>query len=284
MKPLFLFILLSSVSFAQKPTEKALLWEISGNGLAESSYLFGTIHMICASDFELKFAVKEKLAASRQLALELDMDDPKMMVTMMQHMNMTDGSTIKAILEPSDYQKLSKYYKDSIGMDISFFQNAKPFVLMGPMLAGVLGCEPKSFETELMNLAKSKNLEVIGVETVEEQLSVFDSIPYRTQAKMLLDLIANMPKAKMEFQDLISLYKAEDIDHLLVLSEASEFGMEAQAKVLLYDRNERWIARFAKAMSEMPTFFAVGAAHLGGDLGVISLLRKRGYTVNPVTD
>ncbi len=279
---LFCFLFIGQISFAQKPTENALLWEITGNKLAKPSYLFGTIHMLCATDFELSSLVQQKLKESEQLALEVDMDDPKMMVTMMQHMNMTDGSTIKSLLSAEEFQKLAVFYKDSLGFDIAMFQNAKPLLLMAPMLSGILGCEPKSFETELANMIASDKKELIGLETIEEQMAVFDSISYSEQAEMLMELFENKPKARQEFEDMLQLYKSEDIDKLLEIGKESTFAMDAQEKILLQDRNEKWIPRMTKSMLGKATFFAVGAAHLGGDFGVIALLRQVGYQVVPV--
>ncbi len=273
--------LISISCFAQKPTENALLWEITGNNLTEPSYLFGTIHMICEADFKLSSLVQQKLKDSDQLVLEVDMDDPEMMVTMLRHMNMTDGSTIKSLFSEMEYQKLSAFYKDSLGFDVSIFQNAKPLLLMAPMLSGILGCEPKSFETELVNLIAADKKEVNGIETIEEQMSVFDSIPYAQQAKMLVDLLDNRPKARKEFADMLQLYKDQNISKLLEIGEQSEFAMDAQEKILLDDRNQKWIPRMTRSMKDKSTFFAFGAAHLGGSLGVISLLRQAGYRVVP---
>jgi uncharacterized protein YbaP (TraB family) len=58
--------------------------------------------------------------------------------------------------------------------------------------------------------------------------------------------------------------------------------MEGNQDIMLFDRNRKWIARIQKMMADKPTFFAVGAAHLGGEKGVIALLRKEGYTLRPI--
>jgi len=75
-------------SIAQRDKSNTLLWEISGNGLQQPSYLFGTIHMICKEDFHISEIVKQKFNSSKQVYLELDMDDPQLQVTMMQQMQL----------------------------------------------------------------------------------------------------------------------------------------------------------------------------------------------------
>jgi len=276
------FVFSLTLAHAQAPVEKSLLWEISGKRLPASSYLFGTIHLICPTDFSLSDSLKKAIAKTQQLALEIDMDDPGLMGAMTKTMFMADGKTLKAILNENDYSRLQTFYKDSVGMDISTFDRAKPFVMMGPLFNKVLDCQPQSYEMELMGLAGKQNSEVIGLETIEEQMAIFDTIPYAQQAKMLLAMIDSLPHAKTEFHDLVELYKKQDLAGLYALTMKSDFGMDGQDEVMLFKRNKAWIDRIAKVIKQKPTFIAVGAAHLGGEKGVIALLRKEGYMVKAI--
>jgi uncharacterized protein YbaP (TraB family) len=135
MKKIFLLslVLFSFSVEAQVPTENALLWEIKAPGASKSSYLFGTIHLICPADFSLSDSLKSAINNTEQVAMEIDMDDPAMMATMMKTMNMKDGNTLSKLVSEEEYQRLAKFYKDSVGMSITMFEKAKPFVLMGPL-------------------------------------------------------------------------------------------------------------------------------------------------------
>ena len=285
MKKIILFLLLTASSIAlkaQAPLEKSLLWEISGQGLPKPSYIFGTIHLICPADFSLSDSSKMALSRTQQVALEVDMDDPGLMGAMTKTMFMADGKTLKGILSADDYARLHKFYKDSLGMDIITFDRAKPFVMMGPLFNTVLSCQPQSYEMELMGLASKQKSEVIGLETIEEQMAIFDSIPYVQQAQMLLAMIDSLPNAKSEFRELVDLYKKQDLPALYTLTMKSEFGMDGQDEVMLFKRNNAWIGRISKIIRQKPTFIAVGAAHLGGERGVIALLRQQGYQLRPI--
>lgn len=277
-----LWLLVSVFSRAQSPTEHSLLWEIKAPGVEKPSYLFGTIHLICPADFSLSDSLKTALTRTEQVALEIDMDDPAMMATMMKTMNMKDGNTLSKLISEAEYAKLAQFYKDSVGVGIAMFEQAKPFVLMGPLFNSVLACQPQSYEMSLIDLAGKQNSEVIGLETLEEQMAIFDSIPYKDQLNMLLTMIDSLPQARKEFKDLIALYKNQKIDELYDMTLKSEFGMDGNQDMMLFDRNKKWIAPMQKMMTDKPTFFAVGAAHLGGDKGVIALLRKEGYQVRPI--
>lgn len=80
---------------------------------------------------------------------------------------------------------------------------------------------------------------------------------------------------------MVLLYKSKDIDKLYRMSISDDvFGK--YENVLLNKRNNNWISPMAKEMEAMPTFFAVGAGHLGGPNGIITLLRKKGYKVSAV--
>jgi len=278
----FLLSLTFGLVRAQAPTEASLLWKIEGKNLTQPSYLYGTIHLICPSDFVLSDTLKGCLKRTEQLTLEIDMDDPGMMMAMMKSMAMQEGKQLKDLLDARDYDRLNAYFKDSVGMSIAPFERAKPFMLMSVLLSRVLTCQPQSYEMSLMGLAKKQKAEVVGLETVEEQMAVFDSIPYADQAKMLVTLMDSLPQARQEFGKLVQVYKNQDLAGLYNLTLESDFEMENQQEVLLTDRNKRWIPVIERQMADKPTFVAVGAAHLGGDQGVIALLRKEGYSVMPV--
>ena len=274
--------LMFNAARAQAPTEASLLWKIEGKNLTQPSYLYGTIHLICPSDFVLTDTLKGCLKQTEQLTLEIDMDDPGMMMAMMKSMAMREGKQLKDLLDVKDYGRLTAYLKDSVGMSIAPFERAKPFMLMSVLLNRVLTCQPQSYEMSLMGLAKKQKSEVVGLETVEEQMAVFDSIPYTDQAKMLVTLMDSLPQARQEFGKMVEVYKKQDLAGLYNLTLESDFELENQQEVLLTNRNKRWIPIIEKQIAEKPTFVAVGAGHLGGEEGVIALLRKEGFSVVPV--
>ena len=285
MKKLLLSITLliqCLISTGQTPVENSLLWEITSPGQAKPSYLFGTIHLICPADFALSDSLKSTLARTQQVALEIDMDDPGMMAGMMKSMNMSDGNELKKLVTEQEYAKLSQFYKDSVGVGIAMFEKAKPFILMGPLFSAVLSCQPQSYEMSLVELAAKQKSEVIGIETLEEQMAIFDTIPYKDQIKTIITMIDSLPQARKEFSNLVALYKSQKINDLYNLMMASNYGMDGNEEVMLFARNKKWVPRIRKIAAEKPTFFAVGAGHLGGDRGVIALLRKEGFKVRAI--
>jgi len=282
-KLLVLFSLLvgQHVLWAQNH-EHALLWRIAGNGLNKDSYLFGTIHAICSDDFFLSEAAEKALAASEQLALELDMDDPMMLLQVQQGMIMPNGGHISKLLSESDYERLNRFFKDSVKMDLGLLGMMKPMALSSLLYPRLLSCQTISYEIKLMTMAKKQRKEVIGMESVADQLKVFDAIPLETQAKMLIETLDKYGEQADEIQALIAAYKKQDINALYNNIKKSSFGAEQFEEVLLTNRNRVWIDKIASLSREKSTFYAVGAGHLGGPEGIITLLRKKGFTVEPV--
>jgi len=115
------------------------------------------------------------------------------------------------------------------------------------------------------------------------QIGIFDGIPYKDQAQMLLDAIASDNPDGEEFQELINLYKEQDVEGLYKMMQGDETVAEYE-DALLTTRNKNWIPIMSDLMSKDVTFFAVGAGHLGGPQGVINLLREEGYTLTPITE
>ena len=286
IKLFLISLIFSSLYFTQiygQKEEKSLLYEISGNGISKPSYLYGTIHIICKDDFVMTEATKQKFSEAQQVYLELDMDDPKMMPEMMKSMYMTDGSTLKTLISEADYQKVSQFFKDSLKTNIEMLDKMKPFVLSSMTIPKLIACPSQSYEETFVKMAKKDNKEVLGLETVEEQFGALDKMGMKKQADlMLVKMIENWNDGKQELEQLITDYKNQDVEAMYE-DMAKSKTMDAQFEEdLLATRNKNWISKIQKITREKPTFFAVGAGHLGGKKGVISLLKNEGFTVKAV--
>ena len=146
-------------------------------------------------------------------------------------------------------------------------------------------CEKKNgMETLIMSESRQYDKEIRGLETTKFQAGIFDSIPYDKQAKDLVNYIDSIDNYKEVTEQLVEVYKDQDLQQLDSLMHKSDPGMEKYMDLLLYDRNKNWVKQMPEIMAAKPTLFAVGAGHLPGKLGVISLLKKAGYTVKPVAN
>ena len=262
--------------------DNSVLWKISGNGLKEASYLFGTIHITC--DDKLPPKAIKAMEETKQLYLELDMDDPALQQSMMGGMMMKEGKTLTSLSSAEDFAVVDDFLKKQLGYSAQMFNTIKPFMISAMLYPKMIDCEIKSVEGSLMTLSKEQNEEILGLETVQEQLAVFDAIPYDIQMNELVKTAkSNLDNDKIEMDLMLKTYKSEDINAMVNLMKESENEITSKfEEVLLTDRNKKWIPKIEAIAKEKPTFFGVGAGHLGGENGVIILLKKAGYTVQPM--
>ncbi len=264
-------------------SDNTLLWQVSGNGLKKPSYIFGTFHLLCPDDIHFSDQLKTAMQRSDTVYMELKMDDPSTMLGGMMYMTMKDGKTLKDFYTESEYEKLNNYFKDSLKMPLAMFQKMKPYFLVSLFYPKMMDCRsPSGVEMELVKLSKEYKKEIKGLETIMFQASVFDSIPYEWQARELIKNIDSLDVMKKEFNRLVSVYKEQKLDSVAILTTESEFSEEKYGKILLSDRNKNWAGQLDQIMKNTSVFVAVGAGHLPGREGLIELLRKKGYKVEPL--
>lgn len=274
-------------SYAAK--ENALLWKVTGNDLTEASYVFGTIHMIGKEDFFLTESMKAAFGASEKVVFEINMEemnDMSVLFKLMGKITMEGGKSLKDLISDEDY-KLVKTHFDQLGLPLMLLEKMKPLFLAtfasGDVAPGDLQSgELKSYEMEFMEMAQKGKKEMGGLETIEFQLSMFDSIPYEAQAEMLVDAIKGAGEGDDQFKQMVELYKNQALPELYQMIEGDTEGVGEFEDLLLVGRNKNWIPLMEDMMKIKPTFFAVGAGHLGGKNGVVALLRQQGYKVEAI--
>ncbi|MEO6540566.1 MAG: TraB/GumN family protein [Ferruginibacter sp.] len=267
-------------NFKTNTDDNTLLWEITGPGLSKPSYLFGTFHLLCKDDIQFSVNLKQAIGNSREIYLELDMDDPATLLGGIMLMNMKDGKKLKDLYTEEEYKRVSTFFKDSLKTPIGLFQGMKPEFLVALLYPKMMPCnDVSSVEEELMQIAKVGGKEIKGLETMAFQASLFDSIPYEKQADELLNAIDSMERSKAYFGLMLTAYKKQQLDEIEKIMNNPEFGMEENQDILLDKRNRNWVLQLKEIMKKQPVFIAVGAGHLIGKAGLIALLRAEGYTV-----
>jgi uncharacterized protein YbaP (TraB family) len=275
------------------PTEKSLVWKISGNGLKKPSYLYGTIHMIPKNEFALPASVDAALDKTKQVAYEIDMKEMTSLHTQFSLITkafMAGGQTLKNLLPKEDYALVKSKMAEK-GLPGGMFERMKPLFLStlfssdeeGSPMANTSSMT--SVEMELYRTARRRKLESTGLETAAFQMSVFDSIPYEAQAKMLVESLRStdttITGGESQLDQMLRMYREQDITAMQAMIDDEGSGMGQYGDVLLKKRNLNWIPVMNRLMRDKPTLFAVGAGHLGGESGVVALLRKEGYRVEP---
>ena len=285
MKRTFIFVFLFSslLSFSQSKYN-SLCWKIYDNGLTDTSYLYGTMHVQDSRVFQFKNGIQEAFNRCEIFALELNMDSVNTF-QLMDELIMEPPNRLDSLLTNKEYEMVSQYFKDTLGIGLMIFNKMQPIYTSQLISFEKLKKDQDvALDIYFFNEAKKQNKTTVGLEFMEEQLNAFKSIPYDVQAKELFKAVENAYKGEgQEIDELIEYYLNEDLDKLLELTLNSQFMDEEIniifKQVFLIDRNHKMAERSIKYMESRPTFIAVGAAHLPGKEGVIENLRRKGYTV-----
>ena len=286
MKNPALYILLfllapNCLLFSQSKSSNALLWKISGKGLKSPSYIFGTFHVLCSDDIHIPDTIHYIISHSKKVFFEIKLDDPEMTKKVMSSISMKDGHQLKEFYSSSDYDSLSNIFRNKTNIPLSFVSGYKPYLLIPLLYPSMFGCNTASMEKELQNIAEKDSVPIYGLETLEFQMNLFDSIPYKTQANLLKLNLFEYEKYKKELEQVIQMYRKKQIEKMQKTVE-SDPDFSKYESMLLQKRNNTWIPVLLHEIETEPVFIAVGAGHLGGSRGLLALLKKQGFTVVPV--
>lgn len=283
---IIIFVFCINVTFSQ-----SLLWKVSGNGLQGESYLYGTIHIQNKEVFNFDTTVFTSLFSCDAFAMEVLMDeiDPKVLKN---GMYMSKGKLISNMLTETEFKKLDSMCKKDLGTTAYMMNTVKPFFVMGAIQAASLSTQEEGEAPEqaldmfLLSTAREHQMLCYGVEEYQTQINAIDAISLKQQIRMLKETIngneaADTTSESDSADQLLSTYLSFDLEKMLDLSNDESMPAKFN-RIFLIDRNVGMADNFEKIAKEHTLFCAVGAAHLGGPKGVISLLRKKGYTVEPV--
>jgi uncharacterized protein YbaP (TraB family) len=260
---------------------KGLLWKIEKIN-TRPSYVFGTIHLDDARVTDLPAPVKETFARSRSFTMEMIIDEAsaqKFATSML----LDEGGDLKTLLGEPLFAKTTEVMRE-YGMPSEITARFKPWALMLTLIL------PKTrqgviVDDVLYQQALQQHKSVHQLESVEEQISVFDGLPMEVQVGLLKQTVANHDLIPGIVEKSIQAYLKRDlgamweINNSMMEDEADKKLNEAFLQRVLYDRNTRMAERIQPRLAEGGAFIAVGALHLYGDKGVLSLLQSRGYQI-----
>lgn len=257
-------------------TENSVLWEVSGKGLEKPSYLFGTVHMICEKDFVMKPKVLDAFSKTSKLALEVNMGDQNE-INLMQQIAVSKEPLSKK-LTVKQLEQLEEVLQKNGGISLAQVDNYTLETVMSLLFVKSFGCpDLKFYEMEFISKANESKKLVVGLEKAIEQIN------FLSESFTDDELISYLQKINADMSNtMVKDYKNEDINSLYEMTTTKEMMSANTKNILLDKRNANWLKIMPGLMQKESVFFAVGAAHLAGELGVINLLKKAGYTVKPI--
>lgn len=280
LKAIVVCLTLTLSSAAQEKT--GLLWEISGNGMKQPAYLFGTIHLYDTASYELPQAPFALLDKVKKVYFELDfghLDQQEMMNALF----IKDPSqTLDKLLDTASLARLNTLIASSQTLQMfgEKVYTIQPFILM-TLIASNDGKSP-SVDMELYKAALSKNDSVGGLETLREQLDAIDGITMPVQVDMLRQSLAKGFSAEQMLNKMTEVYVKQDIENMMS-DMNDEMPVDANfTQTLLIDRNIVMANRIDVLLHRESPLIAVGGGHLGTPTGLIELLKKKGYKLKNI--
>jgi uncharacterized protein YbaP (TraB family) len=283
-----LFAALSTValpSSAAELYERGLLWRVEGAG-AQPSHVFGTIHLADPRVTRLPPAVAREFERSRSLTLEAGLD-PAAILVLAGRMIFTDGRDLPGVAGAELFDRAAAL-TTGLGLPDQMLRPFKPWAVA--LLLSVPPQDPSSvLDLVLARVAAEQGKPVYPLESIEEQVAVFEDMPLPDQVTLLRQAVDEYEQLPRQTGRAVDAYLARDLAALWRISQESAGGGAEERRLndvlmqrLLHDRNVRMAERAEARLTEGGAFIAVGALHLYGSGGVLALLEQRGWRVTRV--
>ncbi len=271
------------------PNGQGLLWKIERAELAPS-YLFGTIHITDERVLDLPPAVAAAFGAARSATFEVIMTD-ELRMKMARAMVLRDGRTLESILSPELFREAATAGA-RYGFGPEQMRYFKPWALamffsvpQAEFARSAMGEVP--LDQWLQTEARARGKPVYALETGDEQIALFNELSEADQLAMLESAIKDNARIEALFEDMTARYLARDVGGIYseMLVQSQSMNKQLLELFLLRfndERNRTMIVRMAERLAEGGAFIAIGALHLPGEHGLVSLLQNQGYRVERV--
>lgn len=255
----------------------SLLWKISPPQCEIESYLFGTMHVKDEIAYKHVNKVIAALCKCDKLMCEIDLDRAQTEIDPNAY-KISEGS-LSTLIKPKKYLKYRKVILKSYGFDIDDMEEYFPIVIFNKIAESLLSND-RGFplDTFLWNKAKELKMSTDGIENLQQHVDILQQLDIETQLKMLKSAVRNTSKFKKSLKKITQLYADQKIQKLYKSTKSS---MGSFRHILIYNRNEIMAERISDNRHE-PCLYAVGAAHLAGNRGILNLLKKKNYKLTAV--
>ena len=275
---------LASPSIAQeaKPDLDPALWVVKD--VDTTIYLFGTVHALPENRQWFDGRIERAFSAADEMVTEVDLSDQSASAAMMQQAGMLpEGTSLRNLMTPENRQQFEAALV-GLGLPVEALDRMEPW--MASLTVSLLPLLQQGYQTEsgvetaLSARAGSKQRDAL--ETIAQQIDLFDGMPMDAQLTFLDKTVEAMPEAKTSLDAMVDDWIVGDADALAALLNA-ELDDPVLYQRLLTQRNARWAGWIEQRLQQQWTvFIAVGAGHLAGRDSVQRHLGRRGLKVERI--
>lgn len=259
-------------------------WHVSGE--ESELWLLGSIHYLRERDYPLPPRVEELYQLADTLVMELDLDDLDLLAAQESFMEagiLPASGTLRAVLDPEVY-KLTEARAADLGLPLMLLERLEPWLVALTLLdlgMNRLGYQAsQGLEQYLVRRSLTDGKEILGLETLGDQIGIFDSLSWADQEALLLQTLTDLQAAEAEMTTLLDAWRDGNLDELAAELTADFDELPELQTALISSRNRRWAAKLEELLQGSGRYLVVvGALHLVGEDSVIELLSARGFDV-----
>jgi uncharacterized protein YbaP (TraB family) len=257
------------------------LWELHGKH--NTVFLLGSIHVLRPGDYPLSPAVMQAYASSKSLLMEInlaDMDLEQLQAEMLASAMLPEGKSLPGVLGPKRYSRAESLARD-VGVELATFDQFAPWFAaeaISQLQLLQLGFQPTSgVEMYFLERARSDGKSIAGLETVHDQIALFEGLSLDAQAEYLVASLEQAHELPKQVDDMVHAWQRGDtawFDDQL----KSELGRDPVLyQSVLAARNRKWVPKIEALLNDDKNYLViVGTGHLVGRNSVIDLLKKDG--------
>lgn len=274
-----------TTSAAQRAaTGKSFLWTVhSGQKVL---YLAGSVHALGADSYPLSAAYESAFNAAGTLVEEINLAEAEQLAAaplLLSKGLYTDGRTFESAVGKDTATLVATRLKNT-GIPVEMIRTMKPWMVM--LLITAFEAQKAGLDAALgldkyfFDKARAAGKSVLALETAESQIDRFDTMPESLQEQMLRSTLSELDTQQNSVSAMINAWKTGDAAALEKMSLSSFDGYRGAYTSLIVERNNNWVPQIETCMARpQPCFVVVGAAHLVGPDGLLTLLKKKGYTI-----
>jgi uncharacterized protein YbaP (TraB family) len=259
-----------------------MLWRVDGG--RGTVYLLGSVHLLSPDAYPLAPAITDAFTKASRVVFESSIDSLQMRGSeLVMRGALPAAQTLQSVLDSATWAKLEALAPE-YNLPVAQLQHFKPWVvslILSQLALQQAGFSPQfGIDIQMNDSAKAAGKSVGGLESVDFQLGLFDSLSPSSQAALLAESLVSPDSARKEMLAMKTAWLHGDAAALARETEQGFANDTAVYHALLVDRTARWVPQ-VEAMLQQPqtVLVVVGAGHLVGDRGLVALLRAKGYTV-----
>jgi uncharacterized protein len=261
------------------------LWEVVHGG--GTLHLLGSVHLLRPEVYPLDPAIYDAFDAADVVAFELDFAETAAAIPVMMQRGMYGAGGSLSDDLPADLYVELRARAEALSLPMEVVDRMKPWLVAMTLSAMVLqqgGFDAATgLDMHLHERAVAAGQEIVGLETVEEQIQVFEALSPEAQAAFLRSTLEELDDSVEMMDQATALWLRGDTDGLAAMFIESMEDQPQLMERLLYERNRAWVPEIEALLARPETVIVVvGVGHLAGQTSVIDLLRQRGYRVTQV--